>query len=60
MTAGLAVRAVTLSGCAGAGGTTLNGDDKVVNVLMDNKPQMLDLENQTDQYFTKTTGIHDQ
>jgi sorbitol/mannitol transport system substrate-binding protein len=53
-----AVAALTLSGCGGAGGSSGGGgDNKQVNVLMVNNPQMKDLQKLTKDNFTKKTGI---
>src|SRR5688500_7972474 len=42
---------------SGAGGGGDSGDDKTVNVLMVNNPQMVDLQKLTADNFTKDTGI---
>jgi sorbitol/mannitol transport system substrate-binding protein len=59
--AGVAVAvaaAVALSGCAGWGGGAVGGGGgDSINVLMVNNPQMVDLQNLTNEYFTKKTGI---
>jgi sorbitol/mannitol transport system substrate-binding protein len=52
----VAVAAVALTGCSGAGGGN-SGSSKTVNVLMVNNPQMLDLQKLTASNFTKETGI---
>lgn len=59
--AGLAVLAVTVTGCAGAGGGGGgggNGDGGgAINVLMVGNPQMEDISKLTKDSFTKDTGI---
>jgi sorbitol/mannitol transport system substrate-binding protein len=63
--AGLAVLAVTVSGCAGAGGGGGGGGTsgggggsaKAINVLMVGNPQMEDIQKLTKDSFTKDTGI---
>ena len=53
--------AALLSSCSGAGGTAAGGgsggDDKTINVIMVNNPQMIDLQKLTKDNFTKDTGI---
>lgn len=51
------VSVLALAGCGGAGGSASGSDDKVVNVLMVNNPQMVDLQKLTATNFTKQTGI---
>lgn len=57
----LAVSALSLvlgaSACAGAGGGNSADDQKSINVLMVNNPQMEDLQRLTADNFTKETGI---
>ncbi|WSU55780.1 sugar ABC transporter substrate-binding protein [Streptomyces sp. NBC_01092] len=48
---------LVLAGCSGAGDSGGSGNEKSVNVLMVNNPQMLDLEKLTKSNFTKQTGI---
>src|SRR6195952_5843838 len=45
------------SGCAGWGGGAGGGGAGSINVLMVNKPQMIDLQKLTEANFTKPTGI---
>jgi sorbitol/mannitol transport system substrate-binding protein len=49
--------ALTLSGCAGWGGGPSGGGPKTINVLMVNNPQMVDLQQLTEENFTAETGI---
>ncbi|WP_432494554.1 ABC transporter substrate-binding protein [Kineococcus auxinigenes] len=54
---------VLLAGCAGAGGGNAGGGDEggedggSISVIMVNNPQMVDLENLTEEHFTAETGI---
>ncbi len=58
LTAGFAVAALVLSGCAGAGGGGGGGDGgSAINVLMVGNPQMEDVQKLTADNFTKQTGI---
>jgi sorbitol/mannitol transport system substrate-binding protein len=50
-----ALIATGLTGCAGAGG--VGGGKNAINVLMVNNPQMIDIQQLTDEFFTKKTGI---
>lgn len=54
--AGTAVVAVSLSGCAGWGGSVGGGGSDTINVLMVNNPQMVDLQKLAPE-FTRETGI---
>ncbi|AXK31391.1 sugar ABC transporter substrate-binding protein [Streptomyces armeniacus] len=51
----VAVAGSLLAACSGAGGGS--SDDKSINVLMVNNPQMADLQKLTAKHFTKKTGI---
>lgn len=56
--AATAVTAAALGGCAGwGGGGGTGGGANTVNVLMVNNPQMVDLQQLTDKYFTAKTGV---
>ena len=56
--AAAAVLALSLSACAGwGGGATGGGGANSINVLMVNNPQMVDLQQLTEEHFTKETGI---
>ena len=59
LTAGIAVAALVLAGCAGAGGGGGGGGDGggAINVLMVGNPQMEDIQKLTADNFTKQTGI---
>ncbi|WP_115788341.1 ABC transporter substrate-binding protein [Arthrobacter silvisoli] len=57
LAAGALCMALTVSACAGAGGGSTAGDQKSINVLMVNNPQMEDLQRLTADSFTKETGI---
>jgi len=61
LTAGIAVSALVLAGCAGAGGGGTNsgsaGGGAALNVLMVGNPQMEDIQKLTADNFTKQTGI---
>jgi sorbitol/mannitol transport system substrate-binding protein len=48
---------VGLSGCAGWGGGPAGGGPDTINVLMVNNPQMIDLQQLTEEHFTAETGI---
>ncbi|MEV0610286.1 sugar ABC transporter substrate-binding protein [Polymorphospora rubra] len=54
--AALAVAALGLSACSGAGGGS-GGDDKTITVLMVGNPQMEDIAKLTAEHFTKESGI---
>jgi sorbitol/mannitol transport system substrate-binding protein len=56
LTAGIAVTALVLAGCAGAGGGG-GGEGGAINVLMVGNPQMEDIQKLTADNFTKETGI---
>ncbi|HEY7723601.1 MAG TPA: sugar ABC transporter substrate-binding protein, partial [Pedococcus sp.] len=50
--------ALSLSACAGWGGGGVGGGGPdSINVLMVNNPQMVDLQQLTEEHFTKETGI---
>jgi sorbitol/mannitol transport system substrate-binding protein len=62
LTAGIAVAALALAGCAGAGGgggggSAGGGGGSVLNILMVGNPQMEDIQKLTADNFTKQTGI---
>jgi sorbitol/mannitol transport system substrate-binding protein len=61
LTAGIAVSALVLAGCAGAGGGGTNsggaGGGAALNVLMVGNPQMEDIQKLTEANFTAQTGI---
>jgi sorbitol/mannitol transport system substrate-binding protein len=62
LTAGIAVSALVLAGCAGAGGGGTNSGgaadgSAALNVLMVGNPQMEDIQKLTADNFTKQTGI---
>ena len=61
LSAGIAVSALVLAGCAGAGGggtnTGAGGGGAALNVLMVGNPQMEDIQKLTEANFTKDTGI---
>ena len=61
LTAGIAVSALVLAGCAGAGGGGTNtgsaGGGAALNVLMVGNPQMEDIQKLTADNFTKQSGI---
>ena len=48
---------VGVSGCAGWGGGPAGGGPDTINVLMVNNPQMIDLQQLTEEHFTAETGI---
>ena len=48
---------VGVSGCAGWGGGPAGGGPDTINVLMVNNPQMIDLQQLTEENFTAETGI---
>jgi sorbitol/mannitol transport system substrate-binding protein len=48
---------VGVSGCAGWGGGPAGGGPDSINVLMVNNPQMVDLQQLTEEHFTAETGI---
>ncbi|GAA3620114.1 hypothetical protein GCM10022199_25700 [Marihabitans asiaticum] len=55
---GATMVALLAGGCtAGWGGGAGDGGQGSINVLMVNNPQMVDLQNLTDEHFTKETGI---
>jgi sorbitol/mannitol transport system substrate-binding protein len=49
---------VAVSGCAGWGGGPAGGGPDTINVLMVNNPQMVDLQQLTEEHFTAETGIN--
>src|SRR5918997_594935 len=49
--------AVGVGGCAGWGGGPAGGGPDTINVLMVNTPQMVDLQQLTEEHFTAETGI---
>lgn len=57
-TIGATLSVLLVGGCtAGWGGGAGEGGQDSINVLMVNNPQMIDLQNLTEEHFTKETGI---